>query len=93
MILSLLEVNNKILDFTIIQFFNNSDKMPCFDYSAIKCFQVYFEPFHNSPFIPEIYYNRYKKYEEFRTSYVSNDYDANFDKYLKQIESGIENSE
>jgi len=87
------EVNDKILDFTIIQFFNNSDRIICFNYSAIKCFQLYFEPFHNSPFIPEIYYNKYKKYEEFKPSYVGNDYDENFDKYLKQIENIIENCE
>ena len=88
-----IEVDNKILDFTVVQFFNNNDKMFCFYYSAIKCFQKYYAPFHNSPFIPEIYYNRYKKYEEFKPSYISDDYDVDFDKYLKQIESIIDNFE
>lgn len=84
-----IEVNGRILDFTIIQFMGNYEYLLKFDKSNIEYYQEYFSKYLDSPFIPGRFYNRYKVYEEIEPSYINCKYIGNFNKYLKWVENEL----
>jgi len=81
------EINGKILDFTVIQFLNKSDNLPKFDLSNSDYYQKYFEKYLDSPFVSENLYSRYKKYEEVKCSYIDlTNKSIKFNNYLKKAQ-------